>query len=101
MPKRARRRRGGPGALRRTDSLRRVRLRGGQGPLPARVSAIIPARGARDAMALKRALKCRVRGHVAVVEFDARQFLKRPSPRPRPGLRQFKERRELRALLPG
>ena len=46
-------------------------------PYRLRVSAIIPSRGARDAMALKRALKCRVRGHVAVVEFDARQFLKR------------------------
>ena len=42
------------------------------------VSAIIPARGVRDTSALRRALKCRVRrGHVDVVEFDARKYMKR------------------------
>jgi alpha-1,4-galacturonosyltransferase len=47
-------------------------------PYRLRVSAIIPARGVRDSGALRRALKCRVRrGHVDVVEFDARKALRR------------------------
>ena len=63
-------------------------------PYRLRVSAIIPSRGARDAMALKRALKCRVRGHVSVVEFDARQFLKRVEVRaPRLGMMAETRRR--------
>ena len=65
-------RRKAAGALR-----RRIACIGGRldtGPLPAPEEAIRAARqrgGRAAATGLKRALKCRVRGHAAVVEFDA------------------------------